>query len=142
MRLIPPYCYSDRKRIFGQFAYVSAPTPQCPEAIRIIDGWSEENIVQVDGVGGFHRLAAQQLTELLQKWRQAGHLSLIDTWGEAWSPRYIHGSKHILSPHTWGIAFDILAHGALNELAVGAASLGFYCSPRPWGMHFEVNTLL
>lgn len=107
-----PLCNADRKRIFGQFAYVPAPTAGNQEAIRIVDGWAAESIVTVEipqlvGVQGapgtgkvqFHKLAADQLTALFAAWEQAGLLNRVRTWGGSWAPRFIRGSRTYLSNH-------------------------------------------
>lgn len=163
-----PLNAQDRESIFGHFAFVPAPIPSCPEAIRITDGWAQ-NIVEVDlpmlvGVQGapangrveFHQKAAQQLVDLFQAWGNAGLLPLVKSWAGSWAPRYIRGSRVYLSNHAWATAFDINAGwnmlgcqpalkgrpGSVRELVQIAADNGFYWGGwfkgRPDGMHFEV----
>lgn len=153
-----PLCNADRKRIFGQFAYVPAPTAGNQEAIRIVDGWAAESIVTVEipqlvGVQGapgtgkvqFHKLAADQLVALFAAWEQAGLLNRVKTWGGSWAPRFIRGSRTYLSNHALGSAFDINVawnllgaqpalkgkNGSVRELVSLAFDHGFY-----WGGWF------
>lgn len=109
----------ERKKIFGEFSYVSNPTPSNPEAIKIIDGWDKVNITtitipQLSNVSGankgkisVHRLVAPQLLKTFSDWESAGLLGNLLTWGGSWSPRFIRGSRTYLSNHAWGTAFDV-----------------------------------
>src|SRR5581483_10741989 len=42
-----PFNATQRRKSFGAYAFVPAPTSDDPEAIRITDGWEEKNIVRV-----------------------------------------------------------------------------------------------
>lgn len=153
---VSPLCLADRKRIFGQFPYVPAPTASCPEGIRFADNWPSENIVTVEvpqliGVQGatgkvqFHKLAAPQLVALFQAWEAAGLMPLVKSWAGSWAPRFIRGSRTYLSNHAWATAFDINAAwnglgmqpalkgktGSVRELVALALDHGFY-----WGGWF------
>jgi len=166
---VSPLCLADRKRIFGQFAYVPAPTASCPEGIRFVDNWPSENIVTVEvpqlvGVQGatgkvqFHKLAAPQLVALFQAWEDAGLMPLVRSWAGSWAPRFIRGSRTYLSNHAWATAFDINAGwnglgaqpalkgrpGSVRELVALALDHGCFWGgwfDRKDGMHFEVCAL-
>jgi len=154
----PPMSFIDRQKIFGTFAYVAAPVTSNPEAITITDGWASRNIVtipvpQLAAVHitslQFHHLAASQLQELFVAWEQAGLLTKILTWGGSWVPRFIRGSRTVLSNHAWGTAFDINVQwnmlgttpamagqkGCTRELVELANQNGFF-----WGGHFKGRT--
>lgn len=164
---------ADRQRQFGAFKFAPAPQSGNPEAIRILDGWAEANIVRVvipqlvgiegaptDGSVRFHRAAAEQLQGLFQAWDDAGLLHLVETWGGSYVPRFIRGSRSVLSNHAFGTAFDINAawnglgampakagmHGSVRELVPLAGKFGFFWgghyTKRRDGMHFEVAKLL
>ena len=162
-----------RQAVFGRFAYVSAPHPKNPEAIRITDGWVRANIVKVEipqlvGVYGaprdggiyFHKLAADQVAGLFAAWEDAGLIDRVLSWAGSWVPRYIRGSRSVLSNHAFGSAFDINApwnplgatpadvgeKGSVIELVPLAHEFGFYWGghfgTRPDGMHFEVGKVM
>ena len=170
--VVGPISYADREKYFGKFTYVSCPVFSNPEAITITGPWIS-NIVQVNlpqlaGIAGapascnvaFHIDAKKQLIKLFQDWQDAGLLYLIMTWGGGWSPRFIRGSRTILSNHAWGTAFDINvqwnqlgttpalkgATGSVRELVEIAYNNGFYWGGwfpnRPDGMHFEIYKLI
>src|SRR5260221_7311846 len=42
-----PLSSDDKKKLFGDFAYVPAPTDSNPEGIKITDDWAQKNIVYV-----------------------------------------------------------------------------------------------
>lgn len=161
----------ERARVFGKFDFLPAPTASNPEAIKILGNWESSNIVKVNlpqlakVTGGrytsmqFHRLAADQLSELWQAWEQANLLDRVKTYEGAFVPRFARGSRTVLSNHAFGSAFDInyawnklghqpaLVHqeGSVRELVQLANQFGFYWgghfSSRPDGMHFEVAVL-
>lgn len=164
-----PLQLPDKVRLFGQFAFVPAPTAINPEAIKVTDDWATENIVQVSipqltrlGVTEvpFHRLAAKQLQSLWVAWESTGLLPKVLSWDGSWSPRFIRGSRTVLSNHAWGTAFDINAKwnplgrqpalkgqpGSVRELVEIAYEHGFFWggrfNSRPDGMHLEVAKLL
>ena len=47
-RDLSPLNQATKESLFGKFAYVPAPVPGNPEAIRITDGWAVNNLVDVD----------------------------------------------------------------------------------------------
>jgi hypothetical protein len=168
---IGPLCLADRKRIFGQFGYAPAPTAACPEAIRFLDDWPKENIVtvtvpQLAGVSGAskdgrvqcHKLAAPQLVSLFRAWEDAGLIDRVKSWAGSWAPRFIRGSRSVLSNHAWATAFDINAGwnglgmqpalkgkpGCVRELVGIALDHGWWWGgwfDRKDGMHFEVYSV-
>jgi hypothetical protein len=168
---VAPLNQPGREALFGKFAYVPAPSQANPEGIRITDGWASENIVQVEipqlvdvrGANGkvaFHAKAAGQLQALWQAWDDADLLDLVLSWEGSWVPRFIRGSRTVLSNHAWGTAFDVNAawnplgavpalvgrRGSVRKLVELANEHGFYWggwfSGRPDGMHFEVARIL
>jgi len=148
-----------RSKIFGKFAFVPAPTTNNPEAIKIVDGWADQNITsvvvpQLIGVPGslktgliqVHQKAAGQILKLFADWQSAGLSEKILGWGGSWSPRFIRGSRTSLSNHAWGTAFDINVQwnglgvvpalrdekGSVRDLVQIAYDNGFY-----WGGWFN-----
>jgi D-alanyl-D-alanine carboxypeptidase/Putative peptidoglycan binding domain len=163
---------ADRQRLFGTFQFVAAPVPSNPENIRILGGWEQENITRVplpqlvgvpgaphDGGVRFHKKAVNQLLELWKAWGDAGLLDRILTWDGAFVPRFVRGSRTVLSNHAFGTAFDINAQqnprgarpalvgrkGCVRELVGIAHQHGFYWGGhfgnKPDGMHFEVAVI-
>ncbi len=161
-----------RQAAFGAFRYAADPLPSNREHIRVLGNWERDHIVMVPipqlrrALGQkapagmrFHRLGAGQLRDLWQAWEAAGLLGRIRSFDGAYVPRFIRGSRKILSNHAFGSAFDINAarnplgarpalvgrHGSVRELAALAADYGFYWgghfSGRPDGMHFEIALL-
>jgi hypothetical protein len=117
---------TERRAVFGNFAYDPAPSVANPDAIKVTDGWAAANIVTVTvpglagiTVGGthahsggrvsFHRKAAAQLIALWSAWNVAGLLGRILTFDGAYNPRFQRGSHTRLSNHAFGTAFDINA---------------------------------
>ncbi|HVE82644.1 MAG TPA: M15 family metallopeptidase [Myxococcales bacterium] len=165
-----PLTSKQRKDLFGTFAYVAGPTAADPEAIRITDGWDQENIVWVDipqlkgkrgarrGRMQFHRKAARQLAALFAAWEQAGLISRVLVFNGSYVPRFQRDST-TLSSHSWGSSFDLNAaynpflepparlgtEGCLLELVQIANEHGFFWgghfSSRIDGQHFEVARL-
>lgn len=148
---------SRAQSLLGTFKYIAAPTSAEKRAIKITDDWEKKNIIRVTipqlkgikgyhsgGVIRFHRLAANQLLELWAAWEQQGLLPLVLSFGGAFTPRYIGGTK-VLSNHALGAAFDINTtynpqgkrplivgeKGSVRELVPLANEYGFY-----WGGHF------
>lgn len=158
-----------RAKIFGNFKFKSAGDGT--EAIIITDGWAEKNIERVEipqlkGMKGvpasskvqFHRLATKQLAKLFNDWEQAGLMGHIHTWEGSFVPRFVRGSRSVLSNHSFGSAFDINyawnklgqvpalvgEKGSVRELVAIANENGFYWGghfSRLDGMHFEVAVL-
>lgn len=160
---------SVRQKIFGAYRFVHEPVAGNAENIRILGDWEDENIVRVEipqlrGVPGasksgavrFHRLAAEQLKVLWAAWEKAGLLDRVLAWDGAFVPRFVRGSRSVLSNHAFGSAFDINAAwnglgvrpalagraGSVRELVPIANRHGFFWgghfANRPDGMHFEV----
>jgi hypothetical protein len=160
-----------RAETFGDYSFVSAPVSGNPEAIQITSNWLKESIVSVEipqlaGVKGapasrrvqFHRLVAPRVAELFARWEEAGLVGSILTWDGSFVPRFIRGSRTVLSSHAHGSAFDInarwnglgavparsTAKGSVHRLVAAAHALGFYWGghfSRPDGMHFELARL-
>lgn len=163
----------DRQQVFGAYAFEPAPTDADPEAIRILDDWEEANIewVNIPQLAGyrnakrngdvqFHRLAAPQFVRLWQAWQDEGLLEKVLSFEGTYVPRFVRGSRTVLSNHAFGSAFDINfrwnrlgsvpalmgEQGSVRELVATANRFGFYWGghfrDRPDGMHFEVALLL
>jgi D-alanyl-D-alanine carboxypeptidase/Putative peptidoglycan binding domain len=159
----------ERAAKFGSFAYRPAPTPGNPEGIVILDDWAKTHIVTIEipqlrGVTGapasgkvpFHKDGAPRLVALFQAWEDEGLLPLVLSWGGSWVPRFIRGSRSVLSNHSTGTAFDINAawnslgaegalvgkRGSVRKLVPLAFDHGFtwggWFSGRPDAMHFEL----
>jgi hypothetical protein len=144
-----------------------------PEGITIPGDWLNKsitnvNVSQLRGIPGFpksgivsiHVAISQQFLNLFKAWDDAGLTYLIVTWGGSWAPRFIRGSRTVLSNHAWATAFDINvqwnqlgiqpalrgATGSTRELVDIAYEHGFYWGgwfpQRPDGMHFEAYKIL
>ncbi len=156
---------AERAAVFGQFAFRSRPLPDNPENIEVTDNWVRENIVmanlpQLVSIKGsakvsFHKKGKDQLEKMWREWERAGLLHLVLTWSGSYVPRFIRGSRTVLSNHAFGTAFDINVEwnqlgtvpalvgrkGSVRELVDIANSNGFYWGghfTRLDGMHFEV----
>jgi hypothetical protein len=166
-----PLDAAGKRAAFGELTFTPAPTAGNPEAIQISPRWLEENIVvatipQLGHVRGappsgraqFHRLVAPRVVELFARWQQAGLDGLVLTYGGSFAPRFIRGSRSVLSQHAYGSAFDINVEwnplgavprlrgskGSVRELVPIANELGFYWGghfARRDGMHFEMGRL-
>jgi peptidoglycan hydrolase-like protein with peptidoglycan-binding domain len=161
---------AQRQAIFGAYDYVSAPEPDNPEAIRILGSWVRDNIVDVPvpqlqtalkrrGTMQFHRLAASQLQGLWAEWESSGIIDRVLVYNGSFVPRFVRGSREVLSNHAFGSAFDInephnrIGHrpalvgekGSVRELVQIANRWGFFWGGhydhRLDGMHFEVAYL-
>ena len=163
----------ERAALFGKFAFTAAPSPGNPEAIRITDDWEGRNIVRVEipalsGVKGapasgtvrVHKAIADQFVSLWDRWRKDGLATLVLTWDGSFVPRFVRGSRTVLSNHSFGSAFDINAalnplgampalvgkKGSVRDLVALANAHGFYWGGhfdgRPDGMHFEAARIL
>lgn len=159
-----------RVRLFGEFAFKSAPTASNPEAIIVTDDWPSKNITAIDvpqlrsltGAGKIeiNVQCAHQVLKTFSDWEAAGLLDRILTWGGSYVPRYIRGSRTYLSNHAWGTAFDINVQwnmlgsqpalkgtrGSTRELVQIAYDNGMYWGGwfpgRPDGMHFECSKVI
>ncbi len=159
----------ERRALFGTFSFKSKPVPGNHENIRITDDWVNKNITVVtipqlvDIMGSdkveFHKLAADQLNKLWNDWEEAQLLNLVLSWSGSYVPRFIRGSRKILSNHAFGTAFDINVpwnplgavpalvgqKGSVRELISIANDNGFYWGghfTRLDGMHFEIAKLM
>lgn len=162
-----------REEMFGSFRYQAAPTKKNPERVQVLGGWYAKNITMVEipelvGVMGtgnrrrfaFNKKIANQVRGLFKAWHNAGLIHLVRNWSGSYCARFIRGSRHVLSNHAYGTAFDInypwnrLGQpgarkgevGSVRELVDLANASGFY-----WGghytrrkdpMHFEVAELV
>jgi hypothetical protein len=157
-----------REQVFGKFAFRPNPLPGNKENIEVTDNWAKQNIIKVDipqltAIKGspttfFHKLAAAQYKKLWSDWEKAGLLHNVLTWGGSYVPRFIRGSRTVLSNHAFGSAFDINMafnglgalpalvgqKGSVRELVKLANDNGFYWGghfKRLDGMHFEVAVI-
>lgn len=161
---------AERARRFGAFTFQPEPTQGNPEGIRITSRPPEFKIISVEcpllvakdgfprtGIAMFHESAADPFRALVKAWTEAGLLQKIRTWGGSYVPRFVRGSRSVLSPHAWGTAFDInvawnplgaepaLAgrQGSVRELVQIANECGWWWGghwkKRPDGMHFELG---
>ncbi len=163
-----PLSSSERDQLFGSLKYKPAPFPGNPEAITLLDDWATRNIVQLNlpdafkpivWKAPFHTKCAAQIEQFFQAVDNEGLATLIINWGGSWAPRFVRGSRTVLSNHAYGTAFDInvawnglgvvpaLRHkkGSVRELVSIANNFGLYWGghfSRPDGMHFEVAQLL
>lgn len=164
---------ASRQAIFGKFSFVADPTPSNPERINILSTWKQDNITSVYipeliGITGapssgkieFHHLAEPQLNGLWAAWKAKDLIKLVLTFDGSFVPRFIRGSRTVLSNHAFGSAFDINFQwnklgqtpalldqkGSIRLLVPIANDYGFYWgghfSSRKDGMHFEVAKLL
>jgi len=164
---------AERYTTFGTFKYVPAPSSGDPEAIRITDDWAKKNIAtfeipQLKGVIAapssrkilLHVKFGPAVVKTFAEWEAAGLSGKVLTWGGAWVPRFVRGSRVTLSNHAWGTAFDINApwnglgkvpahrdqKGSVRDLLLIAAENGLFSGcwfkGRPDGMHFEAGVLL
>jgi len=163
----------ERAALFGSFSFTPAPTAGNPEAIRITDDWESRNIVRVAapalaGVSGapaagrarVHQAIAAQFGSLWERWRGERLVHLVLTWDGSFVPRFVRGSRTVLSNHAFGSAFDINAsfnplgalpplvgqRGSVRDLVTIANEHGFYWGGhfrgRPDGMHFDAARIL
>ncbi|MBW7868297.1 MAG: M15 family metallopeptidase [Brumimicrobium sp.] len=162
---------SEREKLFGKIAFVANPTSNNPEGIKITNSFEKDNIVYVDlpqlskATGGkytrmrFHKLGTYQLQQFFLEIEKKNLLHLIKTYAGAYAPRFVRGSKTVLSNHSYGTAFDINVawnglgktpalvgeQGSVRELVPIAHKWGFYWGghfSRPDGMHFEVVKII
>jgi hypothetical protein len=161
-----------RQEAFGKFKFRHEPTPDNPERIVVTDDWADKNVSKVKipqllGVSGapssgeiwFYNKAHKQLKDLWQAWDDNDLIDHVTSWAGSYVPRFIRGSRTVLSNHAFGTAFDINARdnalgtipalvgkqGCVRELVELANRHGFYWgghfNRRPDGMHFEIAKL-
>lgn len=160
---------AERAELFGKIAFKSKPLPDNPENIEITNSWERDNIIkavvpQLTAIKGspnvyFHKKGANQLIKLFKDWETAGLLHKVLTWEGAYNPRFVRGSRTVLSNHAFGTAFDINyswnklgavpalvgQKGCVRELVEIANKNGFYWGghfTRKDGMHFEVAKII
>lgn len=162
-----------RQAAFGSFRFEADPAPDNAERIRILGGWAQQNIAGVvipqlaNMVGAprsceiaFYHAGHEQLRALWAAWEREGLLDRVVNWAGAYVPRFIRGSRSMLSNHAFGTAFDVNTRqnalgaipalvgecGCVRELVALANGHGFYWGghfrSRPDGMHFEIAKLL
>lgn len=158
---------AQREAIFGKITFKPNPTTTNPEGILITNSFERDNIITVPipqlalATKGkytkmrFHKLAAHQLQEFFVAIEKNNLLHLVMTYGGSYYPRFVRGSRTVLSNHSYGTAFDINVAwnglgktpalvgetGSVRELVTLANQFGFYWGghfSRPDGMHFEV----
>ena len=158
---------SQRASVFGRFSYKSSPTRDNPERIVVTDGWADKNLetfscpqliklgLSKSGNVTFHKKAKAQFLGLWADWEKANLLDRVKTWEGAYIPRFVRGSRSVLSNHAFGSAFDINYEGnelgsipaklgeknCVRELVSLAHKWGFYWGghfSRQDGMHFEI----
>jgi peptidoglycan hydrolase-like protein with peptidoglycan-binding domain len=172
-----PASLAKRQKLFGNFLYQPAPRKSNPEGIRILGNWQKENIrhvtvPQLKGVYGapksgrvlWHQAAKDQLRGLFQAWEDEGLIHLVKSWAGSWNPRFVRGSRSVLSNHAHATAFDINVPGnrfgrrpalvgeeySVRLLVPIAHEFGFWWGGHGWppsyerkdGMHFEVCRII
>jgi len=135
--------------LFGEFKFRHTPTAANPEKIEILDGWEDDNIVdlhipQLDkclfagerhyarrevGTIRCHKLAAAAFQELFSRWEEAGLLDRILTCAGVFNARLKRGASNAkpvnLSNHAWGTAIDLNAwENPLGNIPVGVSARG------------------
>lgn len=107
----------------------------------------------------FHKECAYQLQQFFIEIEKEGLLHLVKTYAGAYYPRFVRGSRTVLSNHSYGTAFDINVAwnglgktpalvgqtGSVRELVPIANKWGGYWGghfSRPDGMHFEVARIV
>lgn len=162
---------SQREKIFGKFEYEGKPSKDNPEGIKILGNWVSENIVRVElpslskATGGkysammWHKKAEEQLVKFFETLEKENLHTKILSYAGAFYPRYVRGSRSVLSNHSWGTAFDINVpqnglnrrpalvgeKGCVREIVPIANEFGFYWGghfSRKDGMHFEIAKII
>ena len=166
---LPLVSNAEREKLFGKIACKASPLPDNPEHFDITNHWDRDNLVkvtvpQLKRVKGsatvyFHKKGAIQLHQLWSDWEKAGLLHLVLTWEGAYAPRFVRGSRTVLSYHAFGTAFDINyawnklgtvpalvgQKGSVRLLVALANKNGFYWGghfTRKDGMHFEMAKIV
>lgn len=162
---------AQREAVFGKLAFKANPTARNPEGIIITNSYEKDHIMSVPvpqlaiATNGkyssirFHRDCAYQLQQFFIEIEQKGLLHLVKSYAGSYFPRFVRGSKSVLSNHSYGTAFDINVPwnglgktpalvgqtGSVRELVPIANKWGFYWGghfSRPDGMHFEVAKII
>lgn len=161
----------EREKLFGTITFKSNPSSQNPEGIIITNNFEKINIIKVElpqlsiATNGkyssmrFHKDCAFQLQQFFKEVEEKNLLHLIKSYAGAYFPRFVRGSRTVISNHSYGTAFDINVPwnglnktpalvgqpGSVRELVPIAHKWGFYWGghfSRPDGMHFEVAKLI
>ena len=144
--------------MFGPIAATAQSAPSIgPDAVTINPSWEARNIETVsipqlahlprtdDGKIRVNKHARLPLVALFNQLERQGLLGQVVTWDGLFVPRRMRG-KESLSPHAYGLAFDINAelnpygadpvptgeYGSVEEIAAVAAPLGWF-----WGGWFR-----
>lgn len=162
---------SEREKLFGKFEFKANPTKTNPEGIKILGDWASKNIIKVDlpalskATGGkfssmqWHKSVEHQLVNFFETLEKENLHTRILSYAGAFYPRYVRGSRSVLSNHSWGTAFDINVpqnglnrqpalvgqKGTVRELVAIANEFGFYWGghfKRQDGMHFEIAKII
>lgn len=162
---------AQREALFGKIAFKAKPTASNPEGITITNAFEKERILSVPipqlakatngkyGSMRFHKDCAYQLQQFFIEIEEKGLLHLVKSYAGSYVPRFVRGSKTVLSNHSYGTAFDINVPwnglgktpaqvgqtGSVRELVPIANKWGFYWGghfSRPDGMHFEVAQII
>ncbi len=166
---LPLSSNAERQNLFGEIKFKSTPLNDNPEHITITNGWESKNIVKIKipqlisikgtDIVWFHKKAEKQMIKLWEDWEKNKLLHNIITWEGSYNPRFIRGSKTVLSNHAFGTAFDINyswnklgvvpalvgQKGCVRELVEIANKNGFYWGghfTRRDGMHFEIAKII
>ena len=171
--------HEEMMRRYGKMEYKPSPISGNPEAIVITNNWVKDNIVEVhipqlakvtgkvvsgkkygggpsSGVVQCHKLFVEPLQRTLEEWEELGLLHLLITFDGLWVPRFIRGSRCVLSNHAFGAAVDFNADwndlhcipalvgqiGSVRELVPTANKHGLWWlghSSVSDGMHFELG---
>lgn len=158
-----------RRKVLGSFDFRATPTSANPEAIEILGTWVENHIHTVDipelasvqnaPAGGklrLHERAVEPFRKFFAAVDAAGLRDRLLSFGGAWTPRLVRGSRTSLSNHAYGAAIDLNVpwnglgvmpaykgkKGSVRELVPIANEFGIYWgghfSRRADGMHFEL----
>lgn len=162
---------AQQEALFGKIAFKPNPTVNNPEGIIITNSFEKDNIITVEipqlavATNGkytrmrFHKECAYQLQQFFIEIEKKGLLPLVKTYAGAYYPRFVRGSRTVLSNHSYGTAFDINPAwnglgktpalvgqpGSVRELVPIANKWGFYWGghfSRPDGMHFEIGKII
>lgn len=135
--------------IFGEFKFRHTPTDTNPEHIDILDGWVEQNIIEVHipqldkcmfaagrryvrrdrGTIWCHRKAKPAFLMLFDRWEKAGLMDRVLTCAGVFNARLKRGADNPvssnLSNHSWGTAIDLNAReNPLGHTPVGVGTRG------------------
>lgn len=146
---LPQPDFALTRDLFGKFEFRHTPTASNPEQIEILNGWVQENIIELHipqldkcmfaagrhyvrrdvGTIRCHRLAAAAFQRLFSRWEEAGLMDRVLTCAGAFNARLKRGASSArpvnLSNHSWGTAIDINAwENPLGRLPLGVGARG------------------